>query len=154
MERLKTHSEKIHNISRIPSMYFNDIYPLIQYVAKQYLLQKLVMPAVLYSWSLLISLRSSNSTVFSKRTEEKNWKNKISISECFHCWGFFSNPVLHKRLGNFTWGILFIGNLLLEILPKKKPTTAAFQLLSPDAASEKLPRKFKSKLAEFICPQN
>lgn len=30
----------------------------------------------------------------------------------------FSNFVLYKRLGIFIWGILFVGNILLEILFK------------------------------------
>lgn len=69
------------------------------------------MPAVLYSWSLLISLRSSNSTVYPEKNEIGKTK---STSKSTFLLSIFSNSALYKSWDNSIGGILFVGNISLE----------------------------------------
>lgn len=63
------------------------------------------MPAVLYSWSLLISLRSSNSTVYPIKNEGEKLEKQNHHQRALLLLGIFSNSAFHLR-DPVCWGHL------------------------------------------------
>ena len=117
------------------------------------------MPAVLYSWSLLISLRSSNSTVYPPKKDREKLEKQNQHQWALLLLNIFSNPAFCKRLGNSIWGILIVANISLEILLKswQKWTPVVFWLLSPVAESSWncfLENFIETWLNSFSCSSN
>ena len=117
------------------------------------------MPAVLYSWSLLISLRSSNSTVYPPKKDREKLEKQNQHQWALLLLNIFSNLAFCKRLGNSIWGILIVANISLEILLKswQKWTPVVFWLLSPVAESSWncfLENFIETWLNSFSCSSN